>query len=398
MGQKTKHIVQHHLSTEVQHSVLTMTTIPFKRLLQKHVADAAAITDLIPLLSEIFTLEQIQGILHERIQKLDSDAERGICFTALPIQTILPIDLIQYIISFTDSSLVQYINKTFKQCFDQNKNIMLRERQSVIDKEEFTPKIKYDEIKNKTWVVHPYRTVLNEAEITRGYQGPLNDIQDATTQATSGDIILVHDGVYNESSFELHKELQIIGIGDVHLHVANGVTDQSIFLKNITIICTKFIIRPPASIVWMENCEFASESLIFVHNGSLNAKNCLFNGGKVLLLGSQLTRANIIGCVFRNFRRECIRLIMPPIGKGNNQPCAIKCVGNIFKDNRGHAITVLRHTLKGDEEDMKLECVLKHNLLQGYNSCSIYDCEVTSEKIMRYTRFRQHADLCASLL
>eukprot|EP01083_Nonionella_stella_P281073 956383_1 len=87
-----------------------MAASHFNHLLRKHVAEATAITDLIPLLSEIITLEEMQHILHDRIQTLESDAQRRICCNSLPIQAMLPIDLIQHIVSFTDSSSDQYIN------------------------------------------------------------------------------------------------------------------------------------------------------------------------------------------------------------------------------------------------------------------------------------------------
>eukprot|EP01083_Nonionella_stella_P272835 925391_1 len=289
-----------------------MATIRFNHLLRKHVAEATAITDLIPLLSELITLEEIRHILDDRIQKLDSDTERRICCNALPIQAMLPIDLIQHIVSFTDSSLVQYINKAFKQCFDQNKNIMLRERQSVIDKEAFSPNINYDETKNKTWIVHPTRTALNDNEIALGYEGPVHRLSDACARATSGDKILVHDGVYIEE-LDLDKELQIIGLGDEVCIQTNCIAvNQKIFFQNIkfdrTVFCTRLSFSP--STVWMENCEFRNQSSIYISiEGTLNAKHCIFHGPTRLHLnGPPRASAKFIGCMFINFGGTCIEI------------------------------------------------------------------------------------------
>eukprot|EP01083_Nonionella_stella_P051458 136608_1 len=71
-----------------------MTTIDFNRLLRKYVANTTNVADLIPLLSELVPLETIQHLLYARIQPLDNDTKRRICCKALPIQSILPMDLI----------------------------------------------------------------------------------------------------------------------------------------------------------------------------------------------------------------------------------------------------------------------------------------------------------------
>eukprot|EP01083_Nonionella_stella_P152855 490432_1 len=96
-----------------------MTTIDFNRLLRKYVANTTNVADLIPLLSELVPLETIQHLLYARIQPLDNDTKRRICCKALPIQSILPMDLIQHTVSFTNSTSVQCVNKAFKQAWSQ---------------------------------------------------------------------------------------------------------------------------------------------------------------------------------------------------------------------------------------------------------------------------------------
>eukprot|EP01083_Nonionella_stella_P305949 1069409_1 len=362
-----------------------MATGHFNRLLRNHVAEATDITALIPLLSEMMTLEEIQRTLHDRIQTLDSDEEHRICCNVLPIQVMLPNDLIQHIVSFTDSSLIQYINKAFKQCFDQNKNIIIRERQSVVDKEEFIPNITYDETKNKTWVVHPERTTLNDNEIALGYQGPVHSITEASERAASGDIISVHDGTYIEVTLGLYKELQIIGIGnDVFVQSDTLLLRQrAIFFQNIKFDLEKFVTLEAT--VWMENCQFKCRSgqshhrLMRVVTGSatLNAKNCLFRGPIGFMIDG--ASASIIGCVFRNFESTCIRVNVKR-NRENMEPYTIKCIGNIFENNRGNPIAVVMHNT--DIQEKKVTHVLKHNILQGYNS--IHGREVVSANtIMR---------------
>eukprot|EP01083_Nonionella_stella_P158338 515273_1 len=354
-----------------------MATIRFNHLLRKHVAEATVITDLIPLLSELITLEEIRHILDDRIQKLDSDAERRICCNALPIQAMLPIDLIQHIVSFTDSSLVQYINKAFKQCFDQNKNIMLRERQSVIDKEAFSPNINYDETKNKTWIVHPTRTALNDHEIALGYEGPVHRLSDACARATSGDKVLVHDGKYidHEGNMNLDKKLQIIGLGDEVCIKNNCIAiNKKMFFQNIkfdrTVFCTRLSFSP--STVWMENCEFRCGQskiigIIVTQQGTLNAKHCIFHGPTRLHLnGPPRASAKFIGCMFINFRRTCIEINLKD-EEENEKPYSLKCIGNIFKNNRAHPISAIMRMHNINTQAKMVTHVLKHNILQGYN-------------------------------
>eukprot|EP00483_Globobulimina_turgida_P011922 UN11944 len=213
----------------------------YSNLLDEHVSHAKSSSDLLALSNSLNVnlLPTIQSILKEKLCDLDPDTERSICFNFVSMDAIFPTDVIQRILSFTDSLDMKYVNKTFKKYYDINMNIQLRKRQSIIDNETFIPNIPYSKTENKTWVVHPTKTQLDDKEIALGYYGPLHDLIDVMNNiAQSGDRILVYDGQYAENvgqSLQLNKKLEIIGVGDyVEIKLGYIKVDEDIYFKNVT--------------------------------------------------------------------------------------------------------------------------------------------------------------------
>eukprot|EP01083_Nonionella_stella_P280298 953523_1 len=100
----------------------------------------------------------------------------------------------------------------------------------------------------------------------------------------------------------LDKKLQIIGLGDevcikrISVRVA---VNETIFFKNIKFELSILRNRFSTSTVWMENCEFRHQSSIYIIQGTLNAKRCIFHGPTRLhLKGSPRTSDKFIGCMF----------------------------------------------------------------------------------------------------
>eukprot|EP01083_Nonionella_stella_P281210 956861_1 len=168
-----------------------------KHYLCEYVSNAQSTNDIIPLL-KLIPLGVIQNAMVEAIHDLDSNTANDMQYKLLPITQILPDDVIQYIVSFTDSLHIKCINKAFNMCYNKQRLLQSKQRQCFIDKQMLTPNIEYT-THNQTWIMHPTRTHLSSEEIAFGYKGPMNNLQDAFRAVQSGDKLLLHDGTYTES-------------------------------------------------------------------------------------------------------------------------------------------------------------------------------------------------------
>eukprot|EP01083_Nonionella_stella_P174055 602287_1 len=227
------------------------------------------------------------------INGLNTETTNDLQYKCLPITNILPDDLIQHIVSFSDSLAMKYINKAFNGSYNKNKTLELRQRQQVIDKHAFNPSVKYGE-KNQTWIIHPTRTHLNSEEIAHGYNGPLKDLKGVKDAVKPGDKLLFYDGYYIETkAIELdnfRNNLQFIGVGNevvikVYgcsqlIEIGNYGNCQSIYFKNVKIEMGDPFCIQYNSEIYMEDCEIVmgSSSIDVSYNGRFNAKNCVFSG------------------------------------------------------------------------------------------------------------------------
>eukprot|EP01083_Nonionella_stella_P282384 960902_1 len=167
-----------------------------KQFLCDRVRNSQSINDIIHLLRFI-PLEAIQDVLMDAIRDLDTNTVKVMQYKYLPMTEILPDDITQHILSFSDSLNMKYINKAFNSGYNKNKALQLKQIQHIIAKQEFNPIVPYDEL-NTTWVIDPTRTHLNSQEIANGCRGPLNTVEDVKNAAISGDKLLFYDGNYIE--------------------------------------------------------------------------------------------------------------------------------------------------------------------------------------------------------
>eukprot|EP01083_Nonionella_stella_P278279 946325_1 len=374
-----------------------------KHLLCKLVSNAQTISDIIPLLHCI-PLEAIQDAMLDVIRGLDTNTINDIQYKCLSITDIVPDDIMQHIVSFTDSLNLKYINKTFNSCYNKNKALTLKQRQQIIEQHALNPTVKYEE-NNNTWVIHPKRSHLNREEIASGYKGPINELLDAMFTVQSGDKLLFYDGNYVETDDEcefsplLTNDLQFIGIGhDVCLKMAKHskielCDGQSVYFKNVKIEMGDPFHIEGNSKVSMEDCEIVMGASINVSDGTFNAKNCIFSGpceGEARVhypinmeCGSNV---NIIGCTFTNHRQTCIWLHDKHIEKyveDVEDDAFLTCVGNIFKNNFGYPIAMERSS--GQNFSIKLtqfeKSVIRNNILEGYNGAYVNVAVDTANKI-----------------
>eukprot|EP01083_Nonionella_stella_P069391 184996_1 len=358
-----------------------------KDSLHERVCNAQSTNDLIPLL-ELIPLQIIKVALLQAVHNWDRNIN-----CSLSLTDIVPQDIIQYIVSFTDSLDMKYINKSFNSCYNKNRTMEFKQRQRIIDAQEFIPNIKYEQ-HNQTWIIHPTRTHLNNEEIAKGYKGPINAMDDVCDTIRAGDKLLFYDGIYVEEDSEfgfLEDDLQIIGIGDevvMKIRATNQtiLVSHKLYLKNIKLEMGDGFLIHDNGAVSMEDCQITTgSSCIEVWNGSLNAKNCLFDNdeGDVSPIqgyyGSYDPKINIIGCTFTGYKETCIWLfdesMYPtdpddgPYGDG-----VLKCVGSIFEDNCGYPIAI-------QMQSISIEAVIAHNVLEGYNGVNVNCAVNTANKI-----------------
>eukprot|EP01083_Nonionella_stella_P272938 925816_1 len=151
---------------------------------------------------------------------LDTNTAHDIKYKYFCITDILPNDIMQYIVSFTDK---------------------LKQIESIIDEQSFTPIVKYEE-HHKTWIIHPTRTQLNSQEIEDGYKGPINLLKQLVGRVRSGDKLLFYDGNYVETEHaELNvlkkRDVQVIGMeSNVNIKIyetSDDMRSHNLYLKNI---------------------------------------------------------------------------------------------------------------------------------------------------------------------
>eukprot|EP01083_Nonionella_stella_P124685 376655_1 len=167
------------------------------RLLRDHVCNAQSINDIMHLLT-LLPFRTIQDSILEVIGGLDTDTANAIRYKCFSITDLLPDDITQHILSFTDSLDVKYVNTVFNNCCNKNNALELKQRPQIIDEQAFNPIVKYEQ-HNTTWVIHPTRTQLNNEEIANEYGGPLNTLKEAVDAAQPGDKLLFYDGEYIET-------------------------------------------------------------------------------------------------------------------------------------------------------------------------------------------------------
>eukprot|EP01083_Nonionella_stella_P090731 253510_1 len=354
-----------------------------KHLLSARVSDAQSINDIMPLLKSI-PFEEIQEAILQVIAVLDTNTANDIKYKSLSMTDILPDDIMQHIVSFTDSLNMKYINKPFYTCYNKNKLLELKQRQCIIEKHVLPCNVQYQQ-HNDTWIIHPTRNHLDSEEIAKGYKGPLNDLRDVVDAVKSGDKLLFHDGKYAETNsaefcfLDTAGEYQVIGIGNnVFIEFCNMnesfLVSRHLSFKNVTLeMGDGFQIDFNGSLS-MEDCEIVlGSSHIEIIHGSFHAKNCVFSGGNVspiqVYCKATVATLNVIGCTFTHYSKTCISLF----DDANNLDfdadvnytgdTSLKCVGNVFKDNFGYPIAM--HKIK--EVKQKLKSVITHNILEGYN-------------------------------
>eukprot|EP01083_Nonionella_stella_P189432 700477_1 len=364
--------------------------------INSYVDQAQTSSDLVSFIPHI-PLIALQTFIKHHVQHSSYTLINRIYHDALPIDGILPDDLIQNILSFDHLSIAQRaVSKTFKRLSDKNDLIQLKQRNKIIHDPQYEFNIDFQS--GTRWVVQPIAN-MHQFVMNNGDEGPL-DLENALKQCQNEDILLLYDGEHiidSKSLFESGDSLSFIGMGDnVIVKVKNddhdGIEVQGrIYFKNVYLTINDYdnedYLEIDVGHLWMEQCTLSCVLFGFAR-GSLHLKSCCFDGQGLTQTMCDITLApsqntvGIIGCTFTN----CGDIIaLPGTDCYGDEYAAIeiyarsstdfktipeesiKIVGNIFSNNKGRSV-VYTDSNGGLSEERRRT----HSMLMQSNIISIH--------------------------
>eukprot|EP01084_Bolivina_argentea_P089474 161450_1 len=102
------------------------------------IEEKESISDLIPIiehLSNDVDLNNLKNILKDAVIQSKPCNTKEMYYSIMNIEKMLPNEILQHIESFNHSLNLKSVSKTFKQCFDLNESIQLRQRELLIKNE-----------------------------------------------------------------------------------------------------------------------------------------------------------------------------------------------------------------------------------------------------------------------
>lgn len=292
---------------------------------------------------------RLSGIMSGIGRSVDSDEECIAELDVLPLEIVLPMDIVQKILSFNHFSVIRVVSKTFKKCFDRNQDIARRLRPNIVDEyaHHFAPARLFDESVNKTFVLRPTGTpsmesiqaIEGEVIVHTKFKDCVND-----HRLSAGDRILIQDGCYvMEDMWIIRRDVEVIGLGNsVEIKfvlsrfpsIVCAIIAKNIILKNITLSGaaietgteTGGFLAVARSTLWLDTVTF--ERFGGITGGTIHAKACEFIRTRGVYAINPLAMdktkySNVIGCTFDKQWRY-IRSENP-----------IRCIGNVFGGSIG---------------------------------------------------------------
>ena len=351
-----------------------------KELIIENIDNLECIDDTLPLLTSLFDgydIADIQSVLKQQIEKVVNKTMIITFYETLPIDQILPLDVIQKCISFIASNDINLVSKQFKELDEKNQALREQERLIAIKKEEFVPNITVDE-SSTTWIVRKlFDKPLNDAELKQGYK-LTDDLEFALLNCAFGDVLQIVGYHYcNGRNTQIeHANISIIGIGDDAtidfgegmLRIGSMIADCVVHMKNIELQSSLFVGRGAS--LWIEECRLLKG--IDFNKGVLNIRECVFSECASIEIhgtsGNHRT-VTIVGCLFQNDCDDedpciCIRSFE---ASDESDLCTVslKCIGNIFKNKATYPI--YDEKIEEDSIINMQQTIIENNLLKGRN-------------------------------
>ena len=148
--------------------------------LRQHINRAEKHSDLLCMLShsqytrgllEYIQLNDLQRFLISKVNELDIMTARMAYRDALPINEVLPSDVMQHVLSFGHLNRNRTVCQQWNRLNQQNEEKMLRAMYNAVDERNLESLGR----KGQTWIIHPKRRTLHPLEIRRGYRGPVRN-------------------------------------------------------------------------------------------------------------------------------------------------------------------------------------------------------------------------------
>ena len=304
--------------------------------------DMDALLRLVPRIG--FDVPTFKSILRQHVCNMDKASARKGVFNIQSIDRILPRDMLQNIEAFNHSVSLRLTNKSFKNCYDRNQEMVIRRRPHIVEKHKsrFSPQINHDQCTNQIFIVHPEEGLSKEpAEIYGVGVFLTTDLMGCIVNAASGDKIFVDDG-----SYELFSDLWL-EINDKHLQIIGIGENVKIDSRNCSItVCgqSKKLLKK-LHIDFGKGKASTSHGITIDDTASLWIEDCNMRGG------FQLIRLNSNSSVFMLSSRFTAQMIVSGIchGKSRSSITALGCtfnararalvlsgtllsIGNIFKN------------------------------------------------------------------
>lgn len=325
--------------------------------------------DLSRIMQDIgMALTEVQTMVKQKILDLSHAAVRTAELNVLPIDAVLPMDIMCSILSFVHYSETKMVSKSFKSCFQRNQDIARRSRQQSVNDyaHHFAPEIIFDESVNQTillrakeipWVAS-IQELRGEVIVHTQFEHCVTD-----TRLSSGDRILIHNGYYEmNSDWDIQHNIEVIGLGDDveikfmapnYKNTGIDISKQAkVLFKHLRLLQTRRLAYSSKYSLISRSCTVWMDDVTFDRFGQINApvfhtNSCHFIRQRdrgpypAVYVRSKDTRilSNFIGCTFDE-HDTYIRSKHP-----------VRCVGNVFASNDGllHCQTYMSQSiLKGN--------------------------------------------------
>ena len=328
--------------------------------------DMDALLRMIPRIG--IDVRALQSMMLQFICSMEEAAARTALFNVNPIDAIISRDVLQNIAAFNHCESQRRINKSFKNCYNRNHEMVKRIRPQIVEKykHEFSPMVNHNERTNQIYIVHPAgQSLTTKASEYGKLVTSSTKLQDCISNARSGDKILIQDGSYvlrasqrrnpwSVSTVTIqNKHLQIIGIGDNVKIQFQGVRSLQGRIRSC-----KLSIEEGSHVllsglgIHFEGDDPRGDGFTVSHDSHLWVRDCiitskrriaqLFENGSLYILSSRLKAESGImkSSLSKGEQKKISKFSAIDCIFNCNIGCAIRanymhlrCIGNIFSDS-----------------------------------------------------------------
>eukprot|EP01083_Nonionella_stella_P257112 880355_1 len=301
--------------------------------------------------SNSIDLNELKNMLKRAVIDTKPSNAKKIYYSMTSIENIIPLDALQIIESFNHTPQMRSVSKGFKQCFDLNENIQLKERELFIENE---------------------LQITSDNTIWKVKDGNIESLNTALTKSNSGDTILMNNGTYilNDDRMFNDKNLKIIGVGNnVKIELPDyedyvNIINSKLYFKNVKLYTIATIngglssglMVCSNSSLWIQNCDINTEfyGISVGANGNLCIANSIFSGKtdyQSIAIEPETSpvyplsrKISILNCIFNDYatRREEPIISLPCGGYADSLKIFGNCFNNVDGFPIGHSTNIIQ--------------------------------------------------------